>query len=740
MTYKIANLFDKDLDKRQINIAINHCAYLSHVITQQHVFTSRFNNDAIRELRNNISLSDTNSTSINGVYERIKSGQQVGILPFYSFISSISEVNDKYILRAALLQFNVLIAAYELRKLDGYEDYVVRAFDATRILFISKKYTSVLDLLTTRRSYTGKYFRLIRHECGVAPHHLTALASLFDKYSARLPRIQKRKRFNKKSSENAPPIRRYASIDSVVSFEEDEARYAEILASDTSGNTDKEHLLEKVTDEKTATRFIEVSLIAPDEVRRSARLQAQMANSIAANIERREKSLSTEFRYLTQREVKILVDECMLNIDDTSFGLLFLSLVTGRIISELLDDSIVITKAENGPLRGRYVIRYKPSLPNYKIDKKLGKLLNLPTGEVLLILPLCMNNVVSKILCKEQAFDVIKQSVSDCISQINQTKHTRFTLAKVSNVMSFYLIKMGADAADITLLRGSAVGQHAACYYYQVPVQKLIELHQEYLSYLDIDSKYGLYDFKEKTDLTVGSAMQLDGSSAKKLFALLHQSLVQLRQKGWGEVEDLHNYLTVYTLFLLNLSTGHRPVNHPYHSIDSFDLKACTVFISDKESRANSAGRVLKLPPLAIEQLNDYLTHLRHIRHYFAQLDIENGRYLECLFNGERPLFFLIKDNHFLPITPKLLEDFCTDILPLPLNWHRHFVRTWLRKNNAKAYLVDAFMGHVGSDGDPFSRYSGMSMKDLEDVATLLNLLLTRDLDIKSFSSISGLQ
>lgn len=139
------------------------------------------------------------------------------------------------------------------------------------------------------------------------------------------------------------------------------------------------------------------------------------------------------------------------------------------------------------------------------------------------------------------------------------------------------------------------------------------------------------------------------------------------------------------------------------------------------------------MPSIALEQLDNYISHLKTIHRYYSQLSAETGDLLNGVIKGEKPLFQMIEKGQFVSVTPRTLERFCLDILPLPQNWHRHFVRTWLRNNGAKPFVVDAWMGHIGGDGDPFSRYSGVSMSDLESISTLLDILLRSELYIKPF-------
>ncbi len=735
MSLKMSTLFDKGYDNHQLNIVEKQCAVLAHLVRPADVFSSRFNNEAVKELRQNIKDSEAKSVVIQGLFSLVKANKQIGIFPFYSFVVSIAKVEDKNIVVATLLQFNTLVAAYELSKLEGYEDYIVRAFDAVRILFTTPKYAPILDLLEVRRSYTGKYFRLLKLKSKEGTYLLTSLASFFDKHSAGLPRITKRIQKATSTIEKQQTQRNFSIAESSISFESGETTYSELLSSNTNIDPSMGSFLEINADEKTATRHLEFDIIAPEEVQKSVRSQAQIANAVAANIERREKALSTDSRYLTQHELSVLIDECMQNIQEIDYGLLFLSLATGRTVVELLINKKKLVLSNKPPFKGYVVIHHKLSLPSYQIDKRIKKLISTSNGDVVLVLPRVLTDVVRKIVVSDLRPDEALVTVSECLTKLNRVNNTRLSLAKINNVLSFYLSNIGADTAEIAFMRNKGITQQAGCYYYQVPVQKLIDHHQCFLSSLDEDEKYNLNDFAEDTKLKVGSSLQVQRSCVISLFSLLHQSMTNFKQQGWPRIEDLHNYLTMYTLFLLNLSTGHRPVINPYHTLSSFDLIARTVFISDKEARGSQSARVLKIPAIALEQLNNYISHLTSIQRYFSQLSVKNGEFLKGVIKGENPLFHMIENGKFLAVTPRILDRFCLDILPLPQNWHRHFIRTWLRNNGAKPYSVDAWMGHIGADGDPFSRYSGASMKDLESISTLLNKLLTQDLNIKPFKS-----
>jgi len=179
---------------------------------------------------------------------------------------------------------------------------------------------------------------------------------------------------------------------------------------------------------------------------------------------------------------------------------------------------------------------------------------------------------------------------------------------------------------------------------------------------------------------------------------------------------------------MLNLSTGHRPVRHPFETKDSFDLEAGTIFISDKEIRNTLSARVLTLPKLAIDQIKYYLKHLKKINTHITNINLGTGNKINKALASQAPLFFFLNNKEFIPVTPSSYEAYSSEILPLKLNWHRHFMRTWLRSENVHGHIVDGWMGHLGVGGDAFSRYSALGISDTRYISEKINTLLNETL------------
>jgi len=72
--------------------------------------------------------------------------------------------------------------------------------------------------------------------------------------------------------------------------------------------------IERVTDQPKTELYISVKNEQAKEINQSLALQNQVAKAVINNINRRGKKLSTSASQLTQREVSILVGECIESI------------------------------------------------------------------------------------------------------------------------------------------------------------------------------------------------------------------------------------------------------------------------------------------------------------------------------------------------------------------------------------------------------------------------------------------
>src|SRR5690606_30152402 len=185
-----------------------------------------------------------------------------------------------------------------------------------------------------------------------------------------------------------------------------------------------------------------------------------------------------------------------------------------------------------------------------------------------------------------------------------------------------------------------------------------------------------------------------------------------------------HNRYTLYVLHYLNLCTGHRPVNDPYDDLNAFDLNTGKLFISDKEARAGESSRVVSLSESAVLQIKHYLKHLDELAVFLDPIDRSISGSIRETLAGRQPIFFFFDENRDgyqrIAVQPRSLHNQLNGLFNLPLNWHRHFLRTFLAKQ-FPGEVVDSFMGHASLGREGLTKFSGMSFQPLKAVASAID-------------------
>lgn len=675
--------------------------------------------------------------ALGDIFSDIKKSGQLKEQAFNAFILSSYALTSDELQKGLIIQAKIILAASTLIKLENYYGVIKRALDAIRLLFTDRLCVSLRsELPDFALDYSDliKKLNTLKNKALYGRHHLTSIIALLKHYQKRAPRYYPRN-VKRKIGGNPNPTRPdYTPVESFYVKDNDEDIYNEFSLTPTKNDESEINVdySEHLSDQQSPKRFFTVNLIAPDEVMHSLSLQNQLAKAAANHIFRREKQLACEYRQLSQYEVTCLIEYCMryVKVDDNCAYLLT-SLFTGKNLNEIKYNNGSLVIKDSGRFENQPVWLHKPNLPEHKVEPPLEALLNRSDGKVIMSLPRQLTAALSKLPTSPLRLTQIKDDAQFIIDSINKEKHTRLTFPRIINYLSYFLNNQGVDATEIALILGKSIQQEPGCSYYQVNVGKLLQLHQNFVKELLNNANHPLVnEINQPTEVTVGSQLQLKPEILLKMFGLLKKRLSVLRNMKWSVLEEFHNLYTIYILSLLNLSSGHRPVRHPYETLNCFDLNAGTLYISDKEVRSSLSARVIVLPQIAIDQMFFYQAHLTNILPYIANTISETGKQIQSALSADGPLFFFLSDMNFTAVTPANLEAYSSDILPLKLNWHRHFMRSWLRKNDIHGHLVDAWMGHISAGGDALGRYSGISMADLKDIATAINIFLVDELKI----------
>lgn len=691
------------------------------------------------ELPQNLTWCLQDKSTLGAIFSDIKKSGQLKEQACNAFILSTYALTSDELKKGLIIQAKIILAASALIKLENYYEVIKRALNASRLLFTDISCASMrpeLPDFTLDNSNLIKKLTILKNKGRYGSHHLTSIVALLKNYQNKAPRYYPRNVKRKSGGAPNPTRPDYAPIEPAYKSDNDEDTLTEFTTSPSENDENDINIddLERITDQQSPKRFFAINLIAPDEVMHSLSLQNQLAKAAANNIFRREKQLTCEYRQLTQYEVTCLVEHCMNYVEvDDNCAYLLTSLLIGKNLEEIKYNNHSLVIKDSGPFKNQPVWLYKPNLPEHKVDESLETLLNRSVGKVIMSLPKQLTSALSKLLTTPMDLIQIKDSVQFIIDTINKEKHTRLTLPRIINYLSYFLNSQGVDATEVALLLGKSIQQEPGCSYYQVNVGQLLQLHQKFVKdVLANANQLFVNEINQPTEITVGSQLQVKSETLVKMFALLHDRLSVLRNMKWSALEEFHNIYTIYILYMLNLSTGHRPVRHPYETLNCFDLNAGTLYISDKEVRSSLSARVIALPKIAIDQMSFYKAYLTDILPFTTNIKIETGKQIQNALTADGPLFFFLNDLNFMAVTPANLDAYSSDILPLKLNWHRHFMRTWLRKNHIHGHLIDGWMGHISSGGDALGRYSGICMADLKDIATVINTFLVDELQIKA--------
>lgn len=493
-----------------------------------------------------------------------------------------------------------------------------------------------------------------------------------------------------------------------------------------------QNTLEHVVDNQATGLFLatQPEKSAPASLRRSHALSAMHAKTVAGSIERREKRLICLTNRLTRYETEILIAELKHRMPESDVAyLLYLALATGRRPKTLLEAKEIKSYKSFKEAGSAYslgqqdlFLLYRQELPAHRVPDKQTVLLNQRSAPVVLPVP-CGAEVVRPLLktCG-QDFELQAEAL---LKEINKANSTKLSIGKITDHLANFLHHHGVDDVLIALLTGNPNLQEAGLYYSQYDT---VSLYRAYQLYREEMLQAETQDPIESNAEHGGSQLVLTEDAVTGIFDHLKRHLHKEQVCGWDRV---HNSFVMYTLHLLNIATGHRPVRDPFDDIDHIDLISKKIFISDKESRFTaSSARTLVLPDTAVGQIKIYTEHLERLYIHMQSLSPGFAQQIGDTLKGEGPLLFLIDrestvDNiKMISVSPKDVDSFWAGILDLPTNWNRHFLRTYLlRQSIVPGEAIDTWMGHAGPGQEGLTKYSGMSLKTMGSIASQIDNL-----------------
>lgn len=300
------------------------------------------------------------------------------------------------------------------------------------------------------------------------------------------------------------------------------------------------------------------------------------------------------------------------------------------------------------------------------------------------------------------------------LDAINKRFRCRLSRFRIASFLSRFVADLNGDRADGALLSLSEdpSGCAARLYYYAPEKQKLAATYGRALNEvfaalpdgrkIRVDPAMATMEQRGR----VGSAVVAKHEAVRQCVGALVSTIPAVRRGRPTEAGliEFHNCFAIYCTTALLWMVGIRAIRDPIE-LELTDLESGFLTISDKDGDEYSDARIAWIPPLGVEQLQEYGRHRCALLRRTEFRELQPDHWL-----------FVIETGKARPITPKVLTRFWEGSFPFEPNAQRHYLRTRLREAKVAGEHVDAFLGHGAFGEEAYSRYSCLSPRDLRSV------------------------
>ena len=366
----------------------------------------------------------------------------------------------------------------------------------------------------------------------------------------------------------------------------------------------------------------------------------------------------------------------------------------------------------------------------------------------------------------DEALLRIQNKAYEQLKDLNKSKGTRLSLNKVKAYLAHYLLQKGYDHAIVSVLTNKPIHSVSALPYFNASQLELYMCQNTFYDDLldelisskhfqipkeDLDSflKIPKAKYTDYWNKQTGTALAITESALKPIISSLKDDLDDAIKRRdlmqLDSVVDLHNLFTDYLYLMLAASTGYRPVTEPFGRLQHIDTRTSKYFISDKENHQDSIGRFIYLPQTVTAQIIAFYDYLNVYVQAYGRLNYAVSQIFNDILMSKTGLITYLKydqkDNTVYKekINNTYLAKRLAPFISLPLNWSRHFIRSYKITAYLSAYspyqgdndnlfgydVIGAFMGHADELGYSFlGKFSGLKSKELRRLSYKLNDLL----------------
>jgi hypothetical protein len=298
---------------------------------------------------------------------------------------------------------------------------------------------------------------------------------------------------------------------------------------------------------------------------------------------------------------------------------------------------------------------------------------------------------------------------------------------RLSKLLKFKASDFGFSDVELEFMRLSDKPKVSLIYYVRLNLTEVNRKHQSYQRELlkghEQDAEFmQVVDYKPSGYF--GSHQVLKMASVKQLFSKL---TMQLSNAVYSEedLRTLYNNHTTFVVYILEISTSHRPNKSEFGTIDMFALDAKTLFLRDK---GGDSTRIALLSDFAVDATKQYITFLLFLAKQLFFINRNVYDRLQACLNGTTSLFGTWMGNMIKEYKPsrhkgrerpkpakegKSTSQVENDNIKkkelfdaIPSNWARHYVANLLFTNGFHFDDIQRFMGQDPVPLSPHNKYS----------------------------------
>lgn len=432
---------------------------------------------------------------------------------------------------------------------------------------------------------------------------------------------------------------------------------------------------------------------------------------------------------LTASQVRRAFEICYEKLNDSPAHLLVaLVILTGRRADRLVSLEVPRGRSRSDPGEcwltqpdGVY-LRYQPELPEHKPVTRLPGIQRTSDNSIRTPLPPRVGEALLN-LYRSGDQPINNIDIGPAIAELRQRIDKNISAVRLCNALEYELSNNGVDEVLIAWLTGGSPKHYAGMYYTLVARRTAAEAYADVVN--DLMDVVGATDRLPipEDDSYVGTRVRINPKFITESFQRQANQLSEaLRKREATCPFSFHNRYVLYVAQLLSLTTLIRSVTAPFGGQSDINLLASTVRIADKANRQSDASRLVALGHTGTSQLQKYNDHLRSLCIEFRHYQPSVARAIQLALDGKSPhLFYFDKHRVAQAVRPKWMLAEFGNLWPFPTNWPRHSLSAWIRRQSFSKGAIRALYGHADFGPAPLSRYDGTAVRELADIADVID-------------------